>query len=131
MSCHEAASFAGNAVLDEKLKSISAWQSIEEATYISAMCMCLMKRRVFATGRYHEVARQSLSSITKEENPHAREAGVLEELKQSEEQNVARVSSEIETWTVQSSQLKELDSAFGRGGIQSFALEGILGELQV
>ena len=49
----------------------------------------------------------------------------------SEDQASANIKAEASRWMREAAQLKELDVAFGRGGIQSFALEGVLGELQV
>ena len=55
----------------------------------------------------------------------------MKDLSSTETQASASIQEEARRWTQEASHLKELDTAFGRGGIQSFALEGVLGELQV
>ena len=82
-------------------------------------------------GRQFTQARQSLKLIQSAVNPYTREAEMLEGMTESEDQAYATIKTETSEWTKEIALLKELDTAFGRGGIQSFALEGVLGELQV
>ena len=56
---------------------------------------------------------------------------MLQGMTKTEDQASATIRAEAVKWTKEAALLKELDIAFGRGGIQSFALEGVLGELQV
>ena len=82
-------------------------------------------------GRQFIQAKQSLEFIQSEANPYLREAELLQGMTKTEDQASVTIRSEAVKWTNKASLLKELDVAFGRGGIQSFALEGVLGELQV
>lgn len=55
----------------------------------------------------------------------------LEDLIAAKQAALGLAQSQLMATRKESSWLKELDTAFGRTGVQSFALEGVLGELQV
>ena len=69
--------------------------------------------------------------VAREANPCLGEVAVLEGLILSEASALEEAQQQSSTWDSEAGWLGELDSAFGRTGVQSFALEGILGELQV
>ena len=66
-----------------------------------------------------------------EGNPHLGEASVLQGLVASETAALEAAKSGAAQWQQEAEWARELDAAFGRTGVQSFALEGVLGELQV
>lgn len=61
----------------------------------------------------------------------AGEAQRLMSMQRDEEDLEAAAAKAQEAAAVEAAWLSELDAAFSRTGIQSFAIEGILGELQV
>ena len=85
----------------------------------------------YCAGHHFIEASRKLDEIRSAANPHAGKTELLEGLRLSEAKVAETVKQESEKWFAVGSQLKELVSAFGREGVQSFALEGVLGELQV
>ena len=64
-------------------------------------------------------------------SPYAREAARLAALAGAERDVAQECAEEAEGSRTEADLYAELDEAFSRTGIQSYALEGILGELQV
>lgn len=74
---------------------------------------------------------QSVVGVASEQNPFVGEETRLKQQAAEEEEYVAAVQQRCESLTSQVAWLGEVDTAFGRTGIQNFVLEGLLGELQV
>lgn len=64
-------------------------------------------------------------------NPHVGALEQLQELLKSVQKRLESTRVALQTKELERRELKEVEQAFGRKGIPSFAFEGILGELQV
>ena len=69
--------------------------------------------------------------IVAEANTHVREATRLDELANGEKTSLAMVEAQAIELRAHAERLHEAEAAFGRSGVQSFVLEGVLGEVQV
>ena len=74
---------------------------------------------------------QNVAGVMSEQNPFVGEETRLKQQAAEEEEYVSAVQQRQESLTSQVARLGEVDTAFGRTGIQNFVLEGLLGELQV
>ena len=74
---------------------------------------------------------KTLKQIQQGTNPHHGSAAMLRDLILEDNRNMSSSQTKYDSSAREVAMLKELEVAFGRGGIQSFALEGVLGELQV
>ena len=81
--------------------------------------------------RHFLSAESALRQIQQENNPHHGTAAMLRDLILEYSQSMTSSQTQQDSGRKESAVLKELEAAFGRGGIQSFALEGVLGKLQV
>ena len=86
---------------------------------------------VRGAGRRLEQLQAATAAAAAERNPHKGEAAQLSALAQEASAKLAAVEGRRGDLGHQVSTLAELDAGFGRTGVQSYALEGILGELQV
>ncbi|KAK9914871.1 hypothetical protein WJX75_001641 [Coccomyxa subellipsoidea] len=87
-------------------------------------------QRTESTGRRLEQLQAATAAAAAERNPHKGEAAQLSALAQEASAKLAAVEGRRGDLGHQVSTLAELDAGFGRTGVQSYALEGILGELQ-
>ncbi|KAK9830414.1 hypothetical protein WJX72_011641 [[Myrmecia] bisecta] len=79
----------------------------------------------------HAVLRQQAEQLSLQPNPHAAEKSRLDRQVVEERARLQKAEAVSAGLAEEVGWLVELDNAFGRSGIQSFALEGVLGELQV
>lgn len=84
-----------------------------------------------AAGRRLQQLQQHAAAAAAERNPHEGEAARLAALAAEATATLAVLGDRRGDVGRQVSMLAELDTGFSRTGVQSFALEGILGELQV
>ena len=82
-------------------------------------------------GRDLAEAKRREEKLLSESDPFSEEAATLEDLIAAKRVALETSQEQLAAWRSESGWLKELDTAFGRTGVQSFALEGVLGELQV
>ncbi|BDA43190.1 probable DNA double-strand break repair Rad50 ATPase [Coccomyxa sp. Obi] len=87
-------------------------------------------QRTETTGRRMEMLQQQTEVAEAERNPHEGEAARLQALAEEAAATLAALDARRADLAGLVSMLAELDAGFGRTGVQSFALEGILGELQ-
>lgn len=85
----------------------------------------------FSAGRRIETLQQHAEAAVAERNPHEGEADRLQALAEEAAATLEALDDRRADLARLVSTLAELDAGFGRTGMQSFALEGILGELQV
>lgn len=78
-----------------------------------------------------EALQQQAEAAAAERNPHEGEAARLQAVAEEATATLAALDARRADLAGLVSTLAELDMGFGRTGVQSFALEGILGELQV
>ena len=78
-----------------------------------------------------ETLQQQAEAASTEHNPNKGEAARLQDLAQVAAATLATLDTRRSDLARIVSTLAELDAGFSRTGVQSFALEGILGELQV
>jgi len=69
--------------------------------------------------------------VQEEVNPNQGSIETYRELMEEESRGLAIAEAQAAVAGAEVGWLKEVDTAFGRGGIQSFALEGVLNDLQV
>jgi hypothetical protein len=77
------------------------------------------------------VLQQQAKALETERNPHSAESERLESLVTDERAALTAVYSSLLTIRADCVHLTDVDKAFGPAGVQSFALEAVLGELQV
>ncbi|KAK9863227.1 hypothetical protein WJX84_009464 [Apatococcus fuscideae] len=80
---------------------------------------------------HHQRLQSNLTSHQAQKNEHKGEAGRMQAMQRQEEALRASAAEAQQAAATEAAWLAELDAAFSRTGIQSFAIEGVLGELQV
>ena len=79
----------------------------------------------------HALLDQRAALHAAQQNPHLDEQQRLHTMAQAERRAVQALLQQGAQLELEAAQWGEVDRAFSRQGIQSFALEGVLGELQV
>ena len=79
----------------------------------------------------HALVEQQAALHAAQQNPYLDEQQRLHTLAQAERRTVQALLQQGAQLELEAAQWGEVDRAFSRQGIQSFALEGVLGELQV
>lgn len=92
---------------------------------------CSPNRNFLCAGRMAWQAQKDQERVKEESNPHQGTTATWEGLLADESRALESARREASRWGREAEWLKEVDVAFSRTGVQSFALEGILGELQV
>ncbi|KAK9831282.1 hypothetical protein WJX74_010231 [Apatococcus lobatus] len=104
--------------------------SLEDASG-TLEAVLLSTRKVRPVFAHMQRCQHALEAHQSQTNEHEGEAHRLKSMQQEEEALEATTTAAQQAAAIESAWLAELDAAFSRTGIQSFAIEGVLGELQV
>ncbi len=108
-------------------------QPVSFCSWLEQVCRELRRHQAAAEEHLQGVLRVQgrLSSSHESSNPHVAECDSMRELVSEAKAELSELSTRIEHHEGEKLKWKAVEKAFGREGISSFALEGVLLELQV